>query len=128
LEEPLLEKHASFGAEVGGWPDVAYRASCRRLYNAAILRAEKGPPSVVFGCSENEAAGETRLGGVFSHTLLSLARDWSTEAQNGGTASNILDIPSAFLAASRIMVQRRIHQNPFLENGRRWNSFPFAIA
>ena len=122
MDELLVEKYASFGEEVGGFHDAGYRASCRNLYDAAIWRAEAGQ-SLAYACSEGEAAGDTRQGGVFSQTLISLSGDQAVRARNGRVAKGFVDLPTAVNLASVALKRRRVPQTPCLENGRRHFSF-----
>jgi hypothetical protein len=126
-EEQLFEGRDKV-ATVGGLPNVAYRVSCRALYDKNIARAEEGL-STMYSCSLNQAAQETAAnGGYFSYWLTRLARELAASNKSQtGQAKSVLHVPDAFARASNL-VASRYPQQPVLENGRRMRSFPFAVA
>jgi hypothetical protein len=127
LRGELFEKRADFGGEVGWPPDFEYRASCRALYDEAIRGAEMGQ-SIAYASSPGEAAGDTSRGGRFSRSLLDVSEQWSRSAERGGRATLVLDVPSAVSHVQQIFRRNRYPQTPQLENGRRFHSFPIAVA
>lgn len=106
---------------------ATYVRSCRALYDQAVLAAEEGR-STVYSCSVNQAAGESAAGGHFSRALLEHCKGWGEDVPLYATsASEILDLPTAFAPVATFVANTYYPQKPDIENGRRRRSFPLAV-
>lgn len=121
-EKPALleriEKVASFAP--------AYTQSCRDLYDKQISKAEEGR-SILYSCSVNQSAGESSLGGHFTRNLVQCAIGWARVAGRPYTATDVLDVPTAFNSTAKFVNSKHYPQQPAMENGRRRVSFPLAV-
>lgn len=122
-ETQAFEGHEKTSGVLAGVPDFSYRESCRDLYNAAIMRAEKGR-IVLFASAWDEAANESARGGDFTFNLVTSAMDWIVTARKA--APKVLTVQDAFTRADSRM--NRLLQNPEYWPGRRLFHFPWAIV
>jgi hypothetical protein len=121
ISERLLEKLA---AEQLG--DFGYRLKCRILYNEKVMSADVGR-SRIFSCSIDESANESAAGGDFTQLLINKSDQWiSQNRELFFSPQSVLYVPEVFNLVNQSI--NRTIQNPVLENGRRINSFPFAVA
>lgn len=127
LDVGIPRRQIAVGGDFGAEPGPLYRASCRALYDQAVAMADPGL-SVVFSSDIGEASTDTRRGGLFSQTLLEVARYWAERSSDSWSAKNVLDVPRAVQAVKQTLVAVPVPQSPQLENGWRYRSFPLAVA
>ena len=116
LEEEQIVEARRFLGTFGAEPNLAYRASCRTLYDQYITRAEEGI-SVMYACSVNQAAQEnSERGGFFSYwlTRLGAERAASNRRRSTGVAAKVLLVPEAFDLANKAVAQQHYPQQPVL--------------
>jgi len=121
--EESLEKRAFAAMSMSA--DRSYAASCRAMYDQAVEQAEEGC-SIAFSCSPGKAANDDPS---FTRGMVLLAEQWSTLANPiGHSARRVLNLPTAVGLVSAWLDEKNIIQVPMVNNGRRINSFPVAIA
>lgn len=98
------------------------RDRCRRLFDEAVARAERGV-IVMYSCDLNESAGESNRGGYFSRALTEYAMGWEDAQQREA----LLTTDSAFESAAVLTTKRQAQQHPQYQPGRRKVHFPFAV-
>ncbi|MFA8017733.1 caspase family protein [Bremerella cremea] len=96
----------------------------RRIFDLAVAKCEIGPV-FLYSCNLNESAGENDNGGFFSTFMVSEAENWFERCNDSGNV--YLSMRSAFNRASPATTRRQPQQHPQYEEGRRQNSFPFAV-
>lgn len=101
-----------------------YRASCRKAFDIACVRAPEGE-SRLYACSPGQAAGEGLHGGYFSHTLIQIGTKFSQGNGICTKASRYLPLNAATNLAIKAFA--RYPQTPLAHLGRRQTHFPFAV-
>jgi hypothetical protein len=116
------------GGDVAGFPNSAYRWSCRTGYDNALRSATEGV-AVIFSCAAGETSGDSAQGGVFTQALLWSTLQWAEEESDGHRVRRVLYVRGAFNRVD-LPPQRRVlpgHQTPRLGPANP-PKFPFAIA
>jgi hypothetical protein len=109
--------------------EARYRASCRQLYDRAIMVADASSPQFMYASAIDQPAGDSRRGGLFSTMLLGQATAWAQDARiQGQDAHTILSTYKAHRRASREIARRRYDQHPQGDWGQRSLHLPFAVA
>jgi hypothetical protein len=98
------------------------RIRSRRLFDFAVLKAEKGK-IVMYSCDVDESAAESPMGGLFSGSLIAGAKSWSEQQRSVATFS----CWQAFQAAAEATTSASPQQHPQYRGGRRLWHFPFAV-
>lgn len=125
-ESQVVEGHEKTAGMLAGVPDFSYREKCRDLYDAMIMRAEKGR-IVLFASAWDEAASESSRGGDFTFNLVTGATEWVVSARSDWkAASKVLTVQDAFTRADALMNHQL--QNPEYWPGRRLFHFPLAVV
>lgn len=126
--EPIMESAGMehFAAVV----EKADPALCRIAYDQAISGCPAGPV-VLFACSDDEVARETRSrGGVYSSSLLDAARDWaSTRARTLYRGTEVLSVLDAHNGAESVVLELTGRtQHIDAQVPRSGPYFPFAVV
>lgn len=104
--------------------DYRRRINCRRIFDEAVSKAERGN-IIMYSCDIGESADESNKGGYFSRALVDCSENW---ANGQWMSSRIYLTNNAFQCASENTTRRSPQQHPQFKPGRRMNHFPFAVS
>lgn len=119
--EPIVEQRAMLKAAMDSYTSVD---RARQIFDDHVAKCAPGFAGL-YSCADNESAGDTSKGGLFSHTLLTVAWDWS---ENRAASASVLQIDQAIDAATPLVAARSGRkQNPDYYFTRSSPRFPFAV-
>jgi hypothetical protein len=90
----------------------------RDIFDEALRNAEEGC-CWLFGCAFNQAAQESKAGGVFTQAMIEAGQKWS--------GRDVYSLADAFNEAEKTVQRVHPQQTPEKQCGRRMRHFPFAV-
>jgi len=100
------------------------REELRSIYNKQISISEKGN-IIINSCDLAESADEDEVhGGFFTYLLIQCGKEWYLKENH---TTRVFNVSQAYDCAKLKLKQNRIPQNPTIRQGRRVQSFPFAV-
>ena len=107
--------------------DNNYRIRCRNIYDAVVMNTSRYSFTAGYAVSLGEEAGENEKGGIYSQTLLDVARQTKHELRRTSNEYASFSYVHA-LAADIVAARTDVEQHPAIEMSRSRYQFPFVVT
>lgn len=127
IPRSLREENSGIGRVNLFSGDNSYRIRCRSIYDAAVMNTSEYSFTAGYAVSLEETAGENERGGIYSQTLLDVARGSIKELRRTDNEYASFSYVHS-LAADIVVARNDVNQHPAIEMSRSRYQFPFVVA
>lgn len=109
--------------------NIDYREECKRLYNEIVMKTSEYTFTAGYAVSLGEKAGDDERGGIYSQTLLDVARDTIGDLKHDSGLPRYASFSAIHEMAADIVADKTNgDQHPSIEMSRSYYQLPFVVA